>query len=117
MDRTVDISGRPTRVFLYVFASFLVFGVLFVGSRPVTRALTRLGVGLSPPSGLPAVVLFAALWLLLAAVWIRRVRPADGDWWGPVPREQSLGRFAGHGGLARHSRERAIDQLPDDEED
>jgi len=104
-------------VFQYVFASFLVFGVLFVGSLPVTWALTRLGVSLSPPSGLPAVVLFAALWLLLAAVWIRRVRPADGDWWEPVPREQSLGRFAGHGGLARHSRERAIDQLPDDEED
>ena len=79
--------------------------------------MTRLGVSLSPPSGLPAVVLFAALWLLLTAVLMRSARPPDGDWWGPIPREQSLGRFAGHGGLARHGWERAIDQLPDDEED
>jgi len=117
MDRTVDISGWPTRVFQYVFASFLVFGVLFVGSLLVAWALTRLGVALSPLSGLPVVVLFAALWLLLTVLWMRGVGSADGDWWGPIPRDQYLGRFAGHGGLARHSWERAIDQLPDDEED
>ena len=79
MDRSVDISGWPTRMFQYVFASFLVFGVLFVGSLLVTWALTRLGVALSPLSGLPAVVLFTALWLLLTIVLMRRVRPPDGD--------------------------------------
>jgi len=117
MARTVDISGWPTRVFQYVFASVLVFGGLFVGALLVAWALTRLGVPLAPLSGAPVVVPFTALWLLLTVAWMRGIGSADGDWWGPVPREQYLGRFAGHGGLARHSWERAVDQLPDDEED
>ncbi|WP_436930316.1 hypothetical protein [Halosimplex halobium] len=65
----------------------------------------------------PWLVGFTVLWVALSVLWIRRLRTADGDPWAMVPREQYLGRFAGHGGLARHSWERAIERLPDNDGD
>lgn len=117
MDRTVDISGWPTLVFQYVLASFVVFGVLFLSAFAVGALLSEQGVAVPQLHGMTGVVVFTVVWLVLTEVWVRHLRQADGDWWGPVPRDQYLGRFAGHGGLARHSRERAVERLPDDDEE
>ncbi|WP_123538852.1 hypothetical protein [Halosimplex salinum] len=117
MDRTVDVSGWPTRAFQYLLGSSFVFGGLFVASFAVWKVSTAVGVTVPYTDGLLWPVAFAVLWAALTRKWVRHLRRADGDWWGPVPRDQYLGRFAGYGGLARHSWERAIDQLPDDEDD
>ncbi|WP_436927447.1 hypothetical protein [Halosimplex amylolyticum] len=117
MDRTVDVSGWPMRVIRYVLTGCYAFGTLFVLSFFVWRALTALGVTVPYRDGALWPAVFAVVWVALTVTWIRVLRRASGDWWGPIPREQYLGRFAGAGGLARHSWERAVDQLPDDEDD
>jgi len=117
MDRAVDISGWPTLAFQYVLASFVVFGVLFLSAFAVGALLSAQGVTVPQLDGVTGVVVFSVVWLTLTGVWVRHIRQANGNWWGPVPREQYIGRFAGYGGLARHSWERAVDQLPDDDED
>jgi len=119
MDKTVDISGWPKRVFQYLLASFIVLGGLVFAGAAVGSLLDVVGVSLGFVSTLPAVAVLGVLWVVLTVAFVREVRAGDGDWWSPVPREQYLGRFAGHGGLARHSWERSIEQLPgrgDDEE-
>jgi len=115
MDRTVDVSGLPTFLFQCLLAASLVLGGLVVGGAVLAWLLGALGVPVGPLSGVPVVVAVAVLWPVSTVLWVRHLRRADGEWWGPVPSEQYLGRFAGYGGLARHDWERALDQLPDDE--
>jgi len=117
MDKTVDISGWPKRVFQYLLASFIVLGGLVFGLVIAGNLLDILGVSLGFSWTLPGVVAVGALWVVLTVAFVRQVRADDGDWWGPVPREQYLGRFAGAGGLARHNWERSIERLHDQSDD
>jgi len=117
MDRTVDISGWPKRAFQYVLASFIALGGLVFGGVVLGNLLDIVGVSLGFVWTLPGVVALGALWVVLTVAFVRQVRAGDGDWWGPIPREQYLGRFAGHGGLARHSWERSIERLHDQRDD
>jgi len=117
MDKTVDVSGWPMRAVRYALVGCYAFGALFVLSYFVWRALTALGVPIPYRDGAVWPAVFAVVWVALTVTWMRALGRADGDWWGPIPREQYLGRFAGAGGLVRHSWEKAIDQLPDGEDD
>lgn len=117
MDRTIDVSGWPTLVVQFLLSSFLVFGGLFLVAIWTGGLLTRLGIELQALEGLTGIGVFAVLWLTLTGLWVKNLRQADGAWWRPVPQAQYLGRFAGHGGLARHSWERAVERLPNDDED
>ncbi|WP_436909834.1 hypothetical protein [Halosimplex marinum] len=117
MEKTVDISGWPTLAYQYLLSGSFAFAVLFVGAFALWKGLVALGVTVPRPNGAVWSVVFAVLWAALTVKWVRHLRAADGDWWGPIPREQYLGRFAGGGGLARHSWERSVGKLYDDGDD
>ena len=118
MTRTVDFSGRPKRAIQYLLASSFVLGALVFAGVVLAGLLGVVGVTLRVELTAPVLAGVAVLWLVLTVFFVRRLRRGDGDWWGPVPPNQYVGRFAGHGGLARSSWERAVRQLPgrDDEE-
>jgi len=116
MDKTIDVSGWPMRALRYALTGCYAFGTLFVLSFFLWRALTALDVAIPYRDGLVWPAAFAVVWVVLTVKCVRVFERADGDWWGPIPREQYLGRFAEAGGLARHSWEKAIDELPDGED-
>ncbi|MFC7139525.1 hypothetical protein ACFQMA_06695 [Halosimplex aquaticum] len=117
MAKTIDVSGWPMLAFQCVLGSVFVFGGLFVGAVLGWQALQAVGVTVPYTDGTLWLAVFGAPWIALTWLWVRHLRRADGEWWGPIPREQYLGRFAGGGGLARHSWERAVERLPDDGDD
>lgn len=116
MDKTVDVSGWPMRAVRYALTGCYAFGALFVLSFLLRRGLAALDVAIPYRDGVVWPAVFAALWAVLTVECVRVFERADGDRWGPIPREQYLGRFAEAGGLARYSWEKAIDELPDDDE-
>ncbi|QLH77989.1 hypothetical protein HZS55_12065 [Halosimplex rubrum] len=115
MEKTVDVSGWPMRALRYALTGCYAFGTLFVLSFFLSSGLTALDVAIPYRDGPVWPAAFAVFWAVLTVECVRLFERADGDWWGPIPREQYLGRFAEAGGLARYSWEKAIDELPEGE--
>lgn len=105
MGRTVDLS-MSDRTRQYVVAGL----VLAWPVPPVVGLAVTVGIPLG--LALPAV---AVCWALLTVTWVRRTDESDdSSVWGPIPRSQYLGRFAGAGGLVREEQEEALGHSDDE---
>ena len=113
------MSGVPKRLFRYAVAGFAVALALVFGGQFLGSVFAALGVAVTVPDGPTGIGLFVPLWAGLTVLWVRRMRDweGNGSMWGPIPDEQYTGRFAEFGGIARHNWEKAVDQLPDGDDD
>lgn len=119
MDRTITVSGVPKRAFQYLVAGWVVGLALLFAWQLALAVIESSGLGVRLPGGAAGPAVFVVPWVALTVLWVRVADrwEGDGSTWGPIPREQYLGRFAEVGGLARYEWERAIEQLPDPDED
>lgn len=119
MSRSIDISGVPTRVFQYLLAAHIVFGGLFFVWICLSSLLQAIGVSesLFVTDWATAIMTLVIVTPVATVLWVRWRGRRDSDVWGPIPAGQYIGRFAGHGGLARHNWEQAIERLSGDDEE
>lgn len=115
MGRSISISGISHRILQYLVAG----GAVLLAIWGVVQVLALVAPGVDVLGTPPLLATFVGLWAGLTVLWVRSAsRQADGDsWWGPVPSRQYTGRFAGAGGIARDSWEKALPQTRDDEDD
>ena len=118
MSRRISIGGASKSGGQYVVAGLVTLLVLY-GLIVVLGAV--LGAE-SPTMTAPVLALLVVLWAGCTVGWVRLARthaPEDpGSVWDAIPNRQYNGRYAEAGGLARDSWEKALAQLPgDDNED